>query len=167
MKIQTPLISTKKIIIGAVIALLVLVVVLGYVWYRTLTPQPNSATTPPSITDTTPKQSSSLTPTTEKTTNQIPPSTVMTMTIDTLEEKNGTVTYSGTVTNPVPNGACSAVFSSKINRPVTSTPIYSNGTCGPASIPAADFTSIGTWTLTLSYFTNDSQVSASKDINIQ
>ena len=158
----------KKIITLTIIALCVLIIALGYAWYTTHQSHPsNSTNTSTDTTTTKPKQSDASTPTTEKTTNQIPPSTTMSMTIDTLEEKNGIVTYSGTVTNPAPNGACSAVFTSKINRPVTSTPTYSNGSCGPASIPAADFTSIGTWTLTLRYFTNDSQVSASRNINIQ
>ncbi len=165
---------TKAIIFTIIIGVL-LTGVIAYLLYtagRHATPvaQPKTQQTEPSsATKTGLSSSNGSSPTTNinKTTNQIPVSTSMSISIDTLIEQNGTVNYSGTVTNPVVGGNCSAVFTSKINRPITLSPTYSAGKCGPDTISANSFTSIGTWTLTIRYFTNTTQVSASKDINIQ
>lgn len=102
-----------------------------------------------------------------KTTDQIPVSNSMAIAIDSLSQQNGLVTFSGTLSNPDPNGTCSAVFTSKIDKPVTQTFAPKDGKCGPSSLSENAFTSIGTWTLTLRYFTNDHQVSAQKNIEIK
>ena len=167
--------SRTKFIISITIIGVLLAGVIAYLIYASgkhTTPvaQPQTQQTePPTNTKAgvLPSNGSTSTPTTDKTTNQIPVSTAMSIVIDTLVEQNGAVDYSGTVTNPVAGGACSAVFTSKINRPITLSPTYSAGKCGPDTISANSFTSIGTWTLTLRYFTNTTQVSVSKDINIQ
>ena len=158
------------IIIGVLLVGAIAYFVYAYNKGNTSTTSPNTQQADPSInakTGVDPSSGNTSTTTTDKTTNQIPVSTIMSISIDTLSEQNGNVTYAGTVKNPVPGGSCSAVFSSTINRPITLSPQYSNGTCGPDTISAKSFTSLGTWTLTLRYFTNSTQVSATKDINIQ
>ena len=156
--------------IGVLLAGTITYLVYTYSRHTAPVTQPQAQQTNPSTntkTGVTSSNGSTSAPTTDKTTNQIPVSTTMSILIDTLTEQNGTVTYAGTVTNPVAGGICSAVFTSKINRPITLSPTYSAGKCGPGTVPASSFTSVGTWTLTLRYFTNTTQVSTSKDINIQ
>ncbi len=166
---RTKLIITF-IIIGVLLASAITYLVYTYSRHTAPVAQPQTQQTNASSntkTGVTSSNGSVSTPVVDKTTNEIPVSTSMSISIDTLTEQNGTITYAGTVTNPVAGGICSAVFTSKINRPITLSPDYSTGRCGPGTISANAFTSIGTWTLTLRYFTNTTQVSVSKDINIQ
>lgn len=104
---------------------------------------------------------------TSKTTNEIPASPATSLTITNLSEQNGNVTYSAAITNPGTSGTCSAVFTSKIDRPVTHSEAANGTQCGPTSIPANTFTSIGQWTLTLRYYTNNTQATATKTIEIR
>lgn len=161
--------ATPWIIAGILaVALLILVALFLFSHQQSKVNQipPHSVTTPQNKEGIPPasSQGSSSSP---STTDQIPKSSSMSMAIDSVVEQNGSVTYSGTVGNPVAGGKCSAIFTSKIDKPVTDTPVFKNNTCGPSSVPSTEFTSLGTWTLTLRYFTNSTQVSASKDIEIR
>lgn len=102
---------------------------------------------------------------TTKTTDQIPKSTVTSVTIDSLAQQNGVVSYSASV-GGASSGTCSAVFSNDIGKPVSRTVDTTNGTCS-AVIPENEFDALGKWTLTLRFYANNTQTVSTKDIVIK
>lgn len=102
-----------------------------------------------------------------KTTNDIPVAKETNVTIEKLSQENGSITYSATIGNPGESGTCSATFSNNTDRPVTRTTTAEGPSCGPVSIPEAEFSTLGTWTLTLRYYTNNTQAVATQTIEIK
>lgn len=101
---------------------------------------------------------------TTQTTDQIPTSTGVLVSIKNLSHENGTVSYTADVTGAT-TGTCSAVFTSQMGKPVTRTTDTSSGVCS-ASISEAEFDALGTWTLSLRFYSNNTQANASKDVVI-
>lgn len=102
-----------------------------------------------------------------KTANEVPISEETTIKITQLTQSDGNVTYMATVTNPGKTGTCSAVFTNSTAQPVTKVTETSDGKCGPVSIPEAQFVAIGTWSLTLRYYSNNMQAVVTQEINIK
>ena len=101
-----------------------------------------------------------------KTTDQIPTNPSLALTITKLEQQNGNVTYQAELNDKAQTGTCAAEFTSPGARPVTSTTNATNGVCGPVNIPELQFTKIGDWTLTLRYYTNNTQVSTQQTFTV-
>lgn len=108
---------------------------------------------------------------TTKTTDQVPVDATLTAAITTLQQADGFVTFSGTVTPAQTGGSCSVTLSNPNDKPVVRSvdaTSDANGTiCGPIKIPESEFSYLGTWTATFRYFVGDKQVVATKDIVIQ
>lgn len=176
---------TKKIVIGASVALLLIVSGLLYVYAfnGTLFGWPNRSHTATPETKTTPSPTQvapSATPaagvskgndqtstTTPKDTSQIPVSTISTVTITQLSEDANNVTASATITNASQSGTCSFVFTNPYNKPIALQSSVVNSSCGPVSVPDNTFPSVGDWKLTVSYFYQNTQATAEQTITIK
>lgn len=112
-------------------------------------------------------QTSSTNVDASKSPNTIPVSTTTSVEITNLQQSNGKVIYAATVTNPAGSGTCSAVFTNDIAKPVTRTTGADGTSCGPVSIPESEFSAIGTWTLTLRYYTDGTQAVTTKTIDVK
>lgn len=171
-------IPKRKLIITAVVMALITTGVLGYAWYTYHASVSTSSDTSQQLKDAA-NSSDKNNPQTKQgtpavdgvnkdtTTDKVPVSLETTVAITQLSQQNGIVTYGAEVTNPGGIGTCSAVFASKISRPVTHDERITNGICGPTSIPETEFSSTGEWTLTLRYFSDNLQAVTTKTIQIK
>ena len=169
--------TTKKVIINIIIiltSLALVLLILGLVGTINLTGLFNNKATGQVETNKTKTQTEKkINPInnnvdSSKTTEEIPVAKDTGIEIARLDQGTNSVTYSATITNPGASGACSAQYTNQNNRPVTLPVIASEGnTCGPASISNASFTSTGEWTLTLRYYTDNTQAIATKTIEIK
>lgn len=103
---------------------------------------------------------------TRKTTDEIPVAENVTVSINSLSQNSdGIVEYRASASQ-AGNGTCSALFTSELGKPVTRTSETTNGTCS-AKIPGMEFDALGKWTLTLRYYSNNTQAVDTKDVNIR
>lgn len=102
-----------------------------------------------------------------KDSSEIPESTNVSLTIDLIEQANGRITYSATVSNPAGKGTCSVVFTKDGSKPVTRVDETQTNKCGPISIPELEFESVGTWIMTLRYYSNNTQAVTTKTIEVR
>jgi hypothetical protein len=177
---------TKKIVVGAIIALVLLVSAVLYVYAfngslfgwsngstTSTTPATKTTSTPSGITpSTTPatgtsKGSDQTSSTAPKDTSQIPASNTSSVTITQLSEGANNVTATASITNAGQESTCSFVFTNPYNKPITVQSSVVNGSCGPISIPNDSFPSIGDWKLTVTYFYQNTQATAEKVITIK
>lgn len=101
---------------------------------------------------------------TTKTTDQIPASKLASVTISSLSQNGGTISYEANVTG-VESGTCSASFTSKIGKPVVRAVKLEGGVCKD-SVNETLFDAIGEWTLELSAYSSNTRATASKSITI-
>lgn len=113
-----------------------------------------------------PKPGSNQTP------SEAPTDTSLKATITKLEQVGGNVVIGGTVTGSTA-GTCTAKFTTPEDKPVikqfAAKPSGDHLACGPVSIDEAEFTYLGTWKATLSFYdpvTKKQTVSATKTIMI-
>lgn len=181
MKIQSRNKSKLRIIIPILLVVLGAAAALGYMYLNHL--GPFSENTPSSSeraeqdraknTDKTNQQqkdalvggSTSKNVDTAKTTDQVPQSTDVSVQINTLSQKDGVVTYRAAATGAT-TGTCSAVFTNELGKPVTRTAETADGQCS-AAIPEQEFDALGTWTLTVRFYSNNTQATANKTIEIK
>lgn len=102
-----------------------------------------------------------------KNTDEIPVSTETSVSITELSQNNGKVAYSAEIINPGTSGTCSAVFTNDVAKPVTRTTSTTSSACAKVEIPELEFSAVGTWTLTLRYYTNVTQAVATKTIEVK
>ena len=106
-----------------------------------------------------------------KTTDEVPVSQSIAASIIQLEQKNGIVYFTGTVTPVQSGGTCSITLSNPNDKPIVrttdATTDGSNSVCGPIQIPETEFSYLGTWTATFRYFIGDVQATATKEITIR
>lgn len=132
-------------------------------------PQPEANS---SVSDSTLKSKANLASTntdagdTSKNTGNIPVSPTTTINIDSVVQSDGMVTYNATIISPGGSGTCSAMFTKDGSKPVTRVSNTSSDKCGPVSIPELEFESVGVWTLTLRYYTNETQAIATKTVEV-
>ncbi len=103
---------------------------------------------------------------TSKNTGDVPVSATTTININSVIQSDGMITYDAAVVNPGDNGTCSAVFTKDGSKPVTRVSNTHSDECGPVSIPELEFESVGMWTLTLRYYTNEAQAIATKTVEV-
>jgi hypothetical protein len=101
-----------------------------------------------------------------KPTDQIPTSLTISIAIDQIQQTAETVTVTTNIRNSATKGVCSYTFSKEGARPVVRSITTSTSTC-KASIPSQEFEMIGTWSLVVSYFGNDTQASTTGTIDVQ
>lgn len=104
---------------------------------------------------------------TSKNTSQVPTSSSSVITIDSVEQTNGLITYSATITNPATEGTCSAIFTKPNSKPVSRVFNTKSAMCGPVSIPELEFESLGSWLMTIRYYANDSQSVDTKSVEVR
>jgi hypothetical protein len=174
MKINKQVNSKKYLIIPGIIICLALLAggIYFFVVAQTSTPpaanndaQNAADKTIPSTKNGTPASSPDVDNT--KTTDNIPVSKETTVTIKNLVQQDGSITYSATVENYGESGTCSATFTNDNDRPVVRTTAAEQSNCGPITIPEAEFSTLGKWTLTLRYYTNNTQAIATQTIEIK
>lgn len=104
-----------------------------------------------------------------KTTDQVPVAETGALTITSLRQENGNITYAASLQNVDTPGTCSALFehSDGAARPVTRTGASTPEGCPETSIPEVEFNALGTWKLTLRYYINDTQLVATKSVEIK
>jgi cytoskeletal protein RodZ len=104
-----------------------------------------------------------------KTTDQVPVAETGALTITSLKQENGNITYAASLQNVDTPGTCSALFehSDGAARPVTRTGASTSDGCPEMSIPEVEFNALGTWKLTLRYYVNDTQLVATKSVEIK
>jgi hypothetical protein len=105
----------------------------------------------------------------DKTTNEIPAATGGTLEITKLSQQNGLISYAADLSGIQIPGTCSALFENvnKAARPVTRVTKSTTTGCPETSIPETEFVALGRWTLTLRYYVNDSQLVATKTIEVK
>lgn len=105
----------------------------------------------------------------DKTTNEIPTATGGSLEITKLNQQNGQVSYAASISGVQTPGTCSALFENvnKAARPVTRVTNSTATSCPDTSIPETEFVALGSWTLTLRYYVNDSQLVATKTIEVK
>lgn len=104
-----------------------------------------------------------------KTTDQIPVAATGALNITTLTQRNDDIVYSASLQNVDTSGTCSALFehADGAARPVTRTTSSTGTGCPETAIPQAEFVARGTWHLTLRYYVNDTQLVATKSIEVR
>lgn len=102
-----------------------------------------------------------------KNNSEVPVSDTTSLTITDLSQTGQTITYSADITNPSANGVCNASFTKEASLPVVRNDEPTNSKCGPISISANTFDSLGEWTLTLRYFADNTQAVATAKIEIK
>ncbi len=102
---------------------------------------------------------------TTKTTADIPVANNLSVAIDTVKADNNEVSYTATAKGTM-TGTCSAVFTSKLGKPVTITSDTTTGKC-QGSVSAMEFDALGTWTLTLRYYANNTQAVATSTVEVR
>lgn len=100
-----------------------------------------------------------------KTTNEIPTSEAISVNISKLVQSGDVISYSADISGAT-NGKCSALFTSKMGKPVTRVTETTNGKC-TADISALEFDALGDWTLQLTFYSNNTQASTSKVITVK
>ena len=129
-------------------------------------PKTSSSDNNPTIKNNAPSTDSNTNVDSTKGTNQVPVSNALSLSITELLQQNGAVTYKADLSDKTMNGSCVAVYTTDGAKPVTSTTDAKSGVCGPVSLPEVGFSKLGEWTLTLRYYVNNTQVTASKAIDI-
>lgn len=101
-----------------------------------------------------------------KSTSEIPVKQDASLTITSLQQSGGSVSYAATFAGIDGGGTCSAQFTATGAKPVTRTTQPSGQECS-ASIPEMEFTQLGEWTLTVRYYNSSTQVTATQAINVR
>lgn len=97
--------------------------------------------------------------------NDVPVAKKTTINITQLYQTNGRIDYQATISGTT-GGTCSAIFESERGKPVTRTSKSTGNVCS-ASIPAMEFDAPGDWTLTLRYYIDNTQATATKNVKIR
>lgn len=168
------------IILGAVIALLAGATYVAYasnVWpfadHQSQTEEQEAAN---SSDETNPQQKKNLPSLKEmevaggdKTTDEVPVAQAGSLNITNLEQRNDTIIFAASLANITTPGTCSALFehTDGAARPVTRTVQSTADGCPETAVPQADFTALGNWKLTLRYYVNDTQLVATKTLEVK
>lgn len=102
-----------------------------------------------------------------KNSSEIPVSNTTSIEITELSQVGQLINYSATINNSSSNGICSASFTKEGSLPVKKDDTISGNKCGPFSISANTFDSIGEWTLTLRYFADNAQAVTTSKIEVK
>lgn len=107
--------------------------------------------------------------TSNQTTDQVPTNTDASATIVQLEQVSGNVLIVARVENTTTGGMCVVTFTNPNDRPITKefSPSEKDGSIScSTSIPAYEFSFLGTWHATLRYYQGSKQVTAEGDVKI-
>lgn len=176
-------ISKKKIALIIVGVLLIAVGVLAYTethhitdiiknpFYKptptkTITQQKEDATKNDPTTTSTTKSEPASGVNRSQATSDVPVAKTMSIAITQLEQKNGNVNLTTSITNPASSGTCTFTFTAQGTKPVVSQATTSSDTCS-TSIPDYQFSMIGDWQVKVNYFANNTVATTTGSITIQ
>lgn len=101
-----------------------------------------------------------------QTTDDVPVAKTTSIAITQLEQSNGNVNLTTSITNPANSGTCTFTFTSQGTKPVVSQAATTSSTCS-TSIPDYQFSMIGDWQVKVNYFANDTITTTTGSITIQ
>lgn len=111
--------------------------------------------------------SSDLKSNSTKSTSDIPVSTQANLAIEYLTQTDGHITYRSVITGTVSDGGtCSITFTKDGAKPVVATSSAKDYVCTSEPIPEQQFSMIGVWHATVRYFSEDQQIIASQDMQV-
>lgn len=96
------------------------------------------------------------------TSEQIPVSTAATVTITSFSQENGVVRASAQVSG---EGTCVFQYTTEGDKPVVQEVAVSAKSCS-SERPEVEFSKIGTWSLKVTYYTNNERTEAVRDVTI-
>ncbi|MCA9343711.1 hypothetical protein KC947_02040 [Candidatus Saccharibacteria bacterium] len=169
--------SSKKLVVVIVLILLILLLVGGYLYYRNKqknniakdTAQITSAKTQiMNQDDNSSAEQANPTKTnnqvSDKTSDQIPATTTSSIKIISVDQSGGQITVDAE-TSGDSGGKCVFSFTTTEDKPVVREVLVSGNKCN-TSIPEVEFTKLGTWSLTATYYVNDKKVETSQNVTI-
>lgn len=98
------------------------------------------------------------------TNEEVPVSDTVSINITKLTSTADEVTYSASV-NGAQSGKCSATFTNSIGKPVVKVSDAKNGICS-GTYGTSEFDALGQWKLTVHFYTNNTQATASGDVDV-
>jgi cytoskeletal protein RodZ len=101
-----------------------------------------------------------------QTTDDVPVTKTTSLSITQLNQSNGNVNLTTSITNPASSGTCTFTFTSQGTKPVVSQASTTGDTCS-TSIPDYQFSMIGDWQVKVNYFANDTITTTTGSITIQ
>lgn len=99
------------------------------------------------------------------TTDNVPQAKSISIAINKLEQSNGYVVYRSTVAG-ADAGTCSATFTNNYGKPVVKNSPMTNMVC-EGSVNEMEFDALGTWTLTIRFYNNNTQASDTRKVEIR
>lgn len=157
-------IRTIYIVIAAVVMLFV--VGFGIYWFfmrGSDAPNPTNQTTNTSTTPSVKNDSNDTTQTIDKTTDEVPTNKTGLITITSFNQKNGTVSARATTTN-FDTKECIYSFTTDGGKPVIK---EQTGNCAAISLSQDLFDKIGTYTLTVTAYSNDEKITTTREVDIR
>lgn len=116
------------------------------------------------------KSDAQATPSSGKTSNEVPVSPAASASITELADADGKIQFSANIQGLAAGGTCVLTFSNPNDRPVTKqfAPITKAGAVACAtSVPAYEFSYLGTWAVSLHYYSGSQQVTAGGEVNVK
>lgn len=101
-----------------------------------------------------------------KTTDEIPQSTTISISLDSTTQSSGNVVAKVSIKNNSQDGVCSFTFSKENARPVVRSIDTSSNSC-EVSIPEQEFEMIGTWNVSVHYFSNNTQATVEGSVSVK
>lgn len=98
------------------------------------------------------------------TSDQIPTTTTSSIKIVSVNQSGGQITVDAE-TSGDSGGKCVFSFTTPDDKPVVKEVVVSGNKCN-TSIPEVEFTKLGTWNLTATYYVNDKKVEVSQNVTI-
>lgn len=159
--------DTRKITITVVVVIAIILLGLGVYWFLTrdsndVIGQPDQTTngsgTPSVKTDDTDTNQ-----TVDKTTDEVPTDTKGSLTIDSFTQKNGLVSVKATTSN-FDTTKCVYTFTSDGGKPVVR---EQSGDCRAMSVSQEAFDMIGKYKLTVTAYSSDDKITATKEVTVE
>lgn len=100
---------------------------------------------------------------TPQTSEEVPLSTSATVTISSFAQTNGAVRASAQVSG---TGTCVFQYTTDGDKPVVDEVTVSGGVCS-SERPEVEFSKLGSWTLKVTYYTNNERVEATQSVTIR
>lgn len=170
MRISQQTHSKKIIVIIIVVVTLLAAAVATFLWLNqsssdTNNSQNNSQTQQDATKDNVPTSSTSDDVDVTENTSEIPLSNDTSISIENLSQVDGSLTYSIKVQGDG-DGTCAALFSRADSKPVSQT-VKASGNACTGTISEYEFDSLGEWNLTVRYYVNGRQSTATQNITIR
>lgn len=99
------------------------------------------------------------------TSDQVPNNSSVKLAVASVNQANGMITVSGTISGTSQNGTCVFSFTKPENKPVVKQVQSSASSCS-VQIPEAEFTMLGSWTLLVTHYVNGTKTEVQREVTI-